>query len=113
MSHISILVIEERASLALIWCITIITSIMTTNFLFCGYIIRRVAFAKKLEPDNPHIERYLKKYDSAHVHSTLDEESRINPFLRFNDKKIISVLEKKGLPVGTEFERWESLMSLM
>ncbi len=77
------------------------------------YVEEYMAFARKLEPDNPHIERYLKKYDSDHVHSTLDEESRINPFLRFNDKKIISVLEKRGLPVGTEFERWESLMSIM
>jgi len=77
------------------------------------YVEEYMAFARKLEPDNPHIERYLKKHDSDHVHSTLDEESRINPFLRFNDKKIISVLEKRGLPVGTEFERWESLMSIM
>ena len=77
------------------------------------YVEEYMAFAKKLEPDNPHIEKYLEKYDSDHVHSTLDEESRINPFLRFNDKQIISVLEKKGLSVGTEFERWESLMSLM
>ena len=59
------------------------------------------------------IKKYLEKYDPAHVHSTLEEESRVNPFLRFNDKKIISVLEKRGLPTGTEYERWESLMSLM
>ncbi len=27
--------------------------------------------------------------------------------------KIISVLEKRGLPVNTEYERWESIMSLI
>ncbi len=77
------------------------------------YVEEYMEFAKELEPDNPHIESYLEKYDPAHVHSTLDEESRINPFLRFNDKKIISALEKRGLPARTEYERWESLMSLM
>jgi hydroxyacylglutathione hydrolase len=77
------------------------------------YVEEYMGFAKELEPDNPHIERYLEKYDPAHVHSTLEEESRINPFLRFNDKKIISALEKRGLPTGTEYERWESLISLM
>ncbi len=77
------------------------------------YVEEYMGFAKELEPDNPYIERYLEKYDPAHVHSTLEEESRINPFLRFNDKKIISVLEKRDLPTKTEYERWESLMSLM
>jgi hydroxyacylglutathione hydrolase len=77
------------------------------------YVEEYMEFAKQLEPDNTHIERFLGKYDPAHVYSTLDEEFKINPFLRFNDKKIISILQKRDLPVGTEYERWESLMSLM
>ena len=77
------------------------------------YVEEYMAFAKQLEPDNTHADRFLKKYDSTHVYATLEEEFKINPFLRFNDRKIISILEKKGLPVGTEYERWESLMSLM
>jgi len=46
------------------------------------------------------------------VFSTLQEELKVNPYLKFNDSRIIAVLEKKGLPVDTEYRRWESLMSL-
>jgi len=77
------------------------------------YVEEYMAFAKQLEPDNTHADRFLKKYDPTHVNATLEEEFKINPFLRFNDEKIISILEEKGLPAGTEYERWESLMSLM
>lgn len=45
--------------------------------------------------------------------STLADEYKINPFLRFNQEKIISILSKKGLPVKTEYDRWESIMSLL
>ena len=76
------------------------------------YVEEYMEFAKNLEPDNEHIDEYLKKYDPGHVRSTLDEELKVDPFLRFNDKKIISILEKKGLPVETEYERWESIMTI-
>lgn len=63
----------------------------------------------RLEPDNPDVAAYLKRYDPEDVRSVLREEYKVNRFLRFNDKKIISLLEARGLPVGTELERWESL----
>ena len=43
------------------------------------------------------------------VRSTLQDEYKVNRFLRFNHRKIISILEGRGLPVGTEYQRWESL----
>ncbi|OQW98815.1 MAG: hydroxyacylglutathione hydrolase, partial [Desulfobacteraceae bacterium A6] len=55
---------------------------------------------------------FLKKYNPEHVFSKLEDELRVNPYLRFNDSKMISVLKGRGLSVSTEFERWESLMSL-
>jgi len=76
------------------------------------YVKDSMAFAKSVEPENADIDRFLENYDSSHVISTLDEELKINPYLRFNEKKIISLLEKNGLPVETEYERWESLMSI-
>lgn len=76
------------------------------------YVRDAMAFARTLEPNNPAVEAFLKKYNPGHVFSTLQEELRINPYLRFNESGIVAVLEKKGLPVDTEYRRWESLMSL-
>lgn len=44
---------------------------------------------------------------------TLGEEIRVNPYLCINDEKIAAILKDKGLPSETEFERWQSLLSLM
>ena len=77
------------------------------------YVEEYVAFARTLEPDNAYLDSYLEKYDPDHVCATLADERRVDPFLRFNDDKIISILKRKGLPVKTELERWESLMALM
>lgn len=76
------------------------------------YVKDSMAFAEFLEPNNRDIQRFLETYDPRHVFSTLDEEFKINPYLRFNERSIISFLEKKGLPVETEYQRWESLMSI-
>jgi len=76
------------------------------------YIKDSIYFARQLEPDNPDLNRFLADYDPDHVYSTLADEFRINPYLRFNDAKIIDVLKKEGLSTETEWQRWESLMSL-
>ncbi len=76
------------------------------------YVTYAMAFARIVEPDNPDIDRFLKSYDPAHVFSTLEDEKRVNPYLRFNDPDMIRILESRGLPVSTEYDRWESIMSL-
>ncbi len=76
------------------------------------YVRDSIAFAKSVEPDNADLDAFMQKYDPEHVWSTIGEERKINPFLRFNEPTVISYLEKLGLPVGTEYERWESVMSL-
>ena len=68
--------------------------------------------AQLIEPENPHIEKFLQKYDPAYVYSSLAEERKINPYVRFNESAIISILKVKGLPHATEYERWASVMSL-
>ncbi|MBA2880316.1 hydroxyacylglutathione hydrolase [Desulfosalsimonas propionicica] len=73
------------------------------------YVEEYVALARSLEPDNAH----LAGYDPDHVRATLNEERRVDPFLRFNDEKITAILRARGLPAETEAQRWESLMSLM
>jgi len=77
------------------------------------YVEEYMAFASQLEFDNKFIAPYLQNYDPTHVVATLAEELRVDPFLRFNDEKIIAILKNKGLKVKTEYDRWESLFSLM
>lgn len=76
------------------------------------YVNESMAYARLLEPDNPDIEAFLKTYDPACVRSTLGEELKINPFLRFNDPRIVALLEEKGLPTASELQRWKSLMQM-
>jgi len=76
------------------------------------YVEEYMGFVQRLEPDNKYVDLFLEKYDPGNVYSTLEEEFKINPFIRFNDKKIISLLKKRGLPTNTEYERWKSIMSL-
>ncbi len=76
------------------------------------YLKYAMSFTRIIEPDNPDIDPYLKSYNPAHVCSLLDDELKVNPYLRFNDSRFIEVLKKKNLPVSTEFQRWESVMSL-
>jgi hydroxyacylglutathione hydrolase len=76
------------------------------------YVRDSVAFAKRLEPGNRDLDIFLSSYDPGCVYSTLAEERKVNPFLRFNDERIIAVLKARGLPLGTEYERWVSLMSI-
>jgi len=77
------------------------------------YVEEYLDFVRMFEPDNPDVDPVHKSYDPNHVRSTLEQEFRIDPFLRFNDKKIISILESRNLPCSTESERWESLLSIM
>jgi hydroxyacylglutathione hydrolase len=76
------------------------------------YVRDSMAFAKILEPENKAIDNFLRRYDPDHVYSTLADEKKINPYFRFNEPGIVSLLAKRGLPRGTERERWHSLMSI-
>ncbi|MDX9745535.1 MAG: MBL fold metallo-hydrolase [Syntrophales bacterium] len=76
------------------------------------YVRDSIFFARELEPDNADLERFLADYDPGHVFSTMADECKINPYLRFNDEKIITLLKNQGLPCSTEWERWQSLMTL-
>ena len=76
------------------------------------YVDYAMKFARLVEPENAHIDGYLAAYDAGHVTSTLADELKVNPYLRFNDAAMIEVLRDRGLAVGTEYQRWEALMSL-
>jgi hydroxyacylglutathione hydrolase len=76
------------------------------------YVRDSLAFAKRLEPDNQAIDEFLSRYDRQHVVSTLAEEKQINPYFRFNEPGIVNLLARRNLPRQTEWERWQSLMSI-
>ena len=76
------------------------------------YVRDSMAFARHLEPQNRAIDDFLAHYDPSHVFSTIAEERRINPYFRFNEPGIVSLLARLGLPRETEWERWQSLMSI-
>ncbi len=76
------------------------------------YVDYAMKFARLVEPQNPHIDDYLSAYDAGHVTSTLADELKVNPYLRFNDPAMIEVLKNRGRAVDTEYQRWEALMSL-
>lgn len=76
------------------------------------YLKYAMSFTRIIEPGNPDIDPYLKAYNPDHVCSRLGDELKVNPYLRFNDSSFIEVLKKKNLPVSTEYQRWESVMSL-
>jgi hydroxyacylglutathione hydrolase len=76
------------------------------------YVRDSLALAKDLEPDNPDIDRFRQTYDPGHVYSTMAEELKINPYLRFNEPAIVALLREHDLPCATEEERWLSLMSI-
>ena len=77
------------------------------------YVEEYMEFIRDLEPGNQYIGEVLENYDPGLIVSTLDREKKLNPFLRINDREIISLLEKRGLPVKTEYDRWSSMMGLM
>ncbi len=76
------------------------------------YVKEAMAFARIIEKGNTAIESYMARYSADHVVSRLSDELEANPFLRFNDPKIIAIMEERGLPVKTELDRWNSLMDL-
>jgi hydroxyacylglutathione hydrolase len=84
----------------------------TVVFAGHDYVELALSFARHLEPGNGDIDAYMSHYDPHCVYSMLRDELRVNPYMRFNDPKIIETLKRRGLPVGTEWERWQSLMAI-
>jgi hydroxyacylglutathione hydrolase len=91
-----------------------IMSLPEDTIIYAGhdYIKDAISFAKKLEPDNEDSEIFLQNYTPDHPVSTLRDEFRVNPYLRFNERRIVELLKKNNLPRDTELQRWLSLMAI-
>jgi hydroxyacylglutathione hydrolase len=76
------------------------------------YVKESIEMAKSIEKDNLYFKAYMKKYNPNLVVSSLDDELKVNPFLRFNSPEIINRLKKRNMPAHTEFERFNSIMEV-
>ncbi len=94
--------------------INLLMSYPAETIIYSGhdYVKESIAFAKTIDKNNPELDNYLNKRNSYHVFSTIADELKVNPFVRYNDDKIIYIMKERGLPVATEYERWNSLLDL-
>lgn len=76
------------------------------------YVLESLKIAAEIEKDNPDIGPYLQKYDPSRVVSTLADELKINPYIRFNAPSMIHRLEGKKMPCNTEEQRFFSIMEI-
>lgn len=76
------------------------------------YVKEAIQMARTIEEDNPWFDSYLRKYDPKLVVSTLDDERRVNSFLRFNEPSIVKKMKAQNMPVDTEYERFHSMMEI-
>lgn len=85
-----------------------------TTRVFAGhdYIREAMIFAREVEPSNPYIDEFLNKYQQDCLYSTIDDELRVNPFLRFNEPEIIAFLKNIGRSTETEYDRWYAIMQI-
>ena len=76
------------------------------------YVEDSMVYAKLIDKQNPETDRYLEKYNPDHIISTLEDELKVDPYIRFNDKALVKVLNEKKLPRNTEYERFKSVYEL-
>ncbi|NNL42107.1 MAG: hydroxyacylglutathione hydrolase, partial [Desulfobacterales bacterium] len=76
------------------------------------YVEESMVYAKLIDKQNPEIDRYLEKYNSDHIISTLGDEKKADPYIRFNEKAMVKILDEKKLPRNTEYERFKSIYEL-
>ena len=76
------------------------------------YVLDSMKMAKIIEKENPNIEAYIKDYDPRLIVSTLKDELKVNPYIRFNAQSMIKNLEKRNMPTNTEYARFKSIMDI-
>ena len=76
------------------------------------YVMESMKMAKIIEKDNPHIEAYINKYNSGLIVSTLEDELKVNPYIRFNSPGMINNLQERKMRTDTEYARFKSIMDI-
>lgn len=82
--------------------------------VYAGHDLRDYAMgvARELDPENSEIDGYMESRNPADEFSFLEEELKVNPFIRWNDPALDSVRRRSAGPRDTEFQRWRAMMEL-
>jgi len=91
-----------------------LTILSHDTIIYAGhdYIYESMGFAKKIDPNNEEIDKFLNAYNENNVCSLLKEELMINPFLRLDSNLIINLLKQNNLSVESRPKRLVSLKTL-
>ncbi|NOX33220.1 MAG: hydroxyacylglutathione hydrolase [Deltaproteobacteria bacterium] len=76
------------------------------------YVVESMEVAKSIEKDNSYIDEYIKNYNPGLIVSTLDDELKANPYIRFNTPGMIKLLQERNMPADTEQARFNSIMEI-
>ena len=71
-----------------------------------------VGVAKGIDPDNPFMTEYRKARKREPLYTTLEEELKVNPFIRFNDKSLDEYRKGLDMPLDTPYQRWRAMMTI-
>ncbi len=85
-----------------------------TTRIFSGhdYVQESVKYAKIIEPYNTNIDEFFEQYSPELVVSTLADELKVNPYIRFNASGMIENLKQRNQYKESEFERFETIMEI-
>jgi hydroxyacylglutathione hydrolase len=90
----------------------LLTTIPHETKVYAGhdYVKESISIARTIEKDNPDFDEYLEKYDARLVVSTIGDELRVNPYIRFNAKPMIELLKDSQRSLETEYDRFIAIM---
>ncbi|HCY87774.1 MAG TPA: hydroxyacylglutathione hydrolase [Desulfobacteraceae bacterium] len=82
--------------------------------VFAGhdYVEAALQEAVSIEPGNPDIDGYRAAIGKEPVVSTIADELKVNPYIRFNAPTIVQLLKERNLPSHTGAERFTALMEV-
>lgn len=76
------------------------------------YVKESMTYARIIEKENTFIDDYEKAYSPDLVVSTLEDELKVNPYLRFNAPDMLENLKERGVFADSEFDRFKAIMEL-
>ena len=65
-----------------------------------------------IDPANPYLAEYKAGYSRELLVTTLEQELKVNPFIRFNDPSLDEYRAGLGMPLETPYQRWRAMMSI-
>ncbi|MDC7225456.1 MAG: MBL fold metallo-hydrolase [Spirochaetales bacterium] len=67
---------------------------------------------QRIDPDNPYLNQYKASYVRELLSTTIAQELRVNPFIRWDDPSLDTYRASLGMPHSTPYERFRAMMSV-